>query len=235
MKQSGRMGGMDKNNPDFMKIRQWVFAASLAALSGIGIGYINDVQGTCTQFQIPCNIVIIVISTLLFFVFLQITEWVWKNIQQLSSRFSASRALRREQQKVMTITIDELHLDKLNLRIHNNEDSYILINKVVVDHQSTARSRISSEPNIRVELGKTQTISFITEDAEAKPSRFVIIGYLDNDTTNNIIYGRGMHEFRVGVVYYSDEKKTAGLIERFRVIVNYKDLHKFDVEIDHTT
>jgi hypothetical protein len=57
---------------DFTKIRQW--AASLAILSGMGIRYINALQGTCLL-NIQCDILNYHISTILFFVFPRIMEF----------------------------------------------------------------------------------------------------------------------------------------------------------------
>lgn len=67
--------------PNFSKISQWAFSASLAILSGFALQYLNAFQGYCTSFNIPCTILIVVVITILFFIFLAIVEFIWNSIE----------------------------------------------------------------------------------------------------------------------------------------------------------
>jgi hypothetical protein len=67
--------------PSFSEIKKWAFSASLAALAGIAIQQINALQIYCTAYNIPCNALIVVTSTVLFFVFLGVIEFAWNLIE----------------------------------------------------------------------------------------------------------------------------------------------------------
>ncbi len=70
--------------PNFSKISQWVFSASLGILLGFVLQYLNAFQGYCTSLNLPCTILIgliVIVITILFFVLLNAVEYVWNTIE----------------------------------------------------------------------------------------------------------------------------------------------------------
>lgn len=167
----------------------------------------------------------------LWIVILVITSSVDLISSGISNR-SRNISIKREQVKKMTLTAEPLEVNtgKLDLRIHNNEDSFVSLREAVVFDQQ-ARYRVSVEPEVRVEAHKSRTTRFLTEDNTSKSLQYYIRGHHSNGTTTDALYGQGIREFQVAVTYDSDEKRSQGTIKRFLVTVDYKAEHVFDLKI----
>lgn len=141
-------------------------------------------------------------------------------------------ANRRESKKKMNLTDEPLDVKtgKLDLRIHNNEDSFIILREAVVFDEH-ARYRVSVEPEVRVEAHKSRTTRFLTEDNTSKSLQYYIRGHRSDGTSHEAHYGQGIRMLELAIRYDSDEKKNSGINKRFRVTVNYKAEHDFDLKI----
>lgn len=80
--------------PNFSKISQWAFLASLTILLGFALQHLNAFQGFCTSFNIPCNFLIVVVITILFFIILAVVEFIWNSIESIKNLKNKSFIIR---------------------------------------------------------------------------------------------------------------------------------------------
>ena len=144
----------------------------------------------------------------------------------------------KEQSKLMTLSVEPLLNDLLDLRIHNNEDSKIVLNQAAIGHRDGISekedplwTRISAVIDVPLEKGESITTRFLSESLNK--TNFYIFGQGDSGTPTETIYGRGLHKFYLRIIYDSVEKRTNGLMKWFDVTVNYIGPSQFKIDINH--
>jgi hypothetical protein len=158
-------------------------------------------------------------------------------LQRIAEQEERAR-IEGELAKRMTLTAEPLHKDKLDLRIHNNEDAKIVVTRAFVIHEDRLGSkevinwsRVSVLSEVPVQKGESITTRFLTE--ELMKTRFYITEHHDDGSTSTVPYSRGTHRFTVKIVYNSTEMREMGLIKSFDVVIKYSGSSIFDIDIKH--
>lgn len=144
----------------------------------------------------------------------------------------------KEESKIMTLSVEPLQNDLLDLRIHNNEDGKIVLNQAAIGHRDGIPEKedppwtlISNIANVPLEKGESVTTRFLSESL--KQTNFFVFGQGGSGDPTHTIYGRGIHKFYLRVIYDSVEKRTNGLLKWFDVTVNYIGPSQFQIDIKH--